>query len=383
MQTTGTSARRRTCRARSARADVVSGTAQDGEPRWCRRRRGGRGRRPRRGPRRRRRSRGRRSADPRSPRTALPGRRVRESIDTPATEPSRLPAARCPPVASLTSLEAERRAESAQGRLRHALPRIARRERRSRATWRSSKGIVRSRRTWVVSCPFPAMTTASPGPRQLQRLRDGVAPVHDHVALDLPAVHPRLDLVEDRLGGLAPRVVGGHDHDVGQARRHRPHERALGAVAVAAASEDGDDPAGGELPHRLQEVLEGVVGVGVVHDHREVLSRVHALQASRDASQGLEPLEDRLPGQAEGQAGPEGREDVLDVEAPEQGRLHREVAGGRPGHEGGPREGEGDAAGSEVRGAIEGVGEDAPAGRARPGSRRGRRRGSRRPSRRG
>ena len=44
-------------------------------------------------------------------------------------------------------------------------------------------------------------------------------------------------------GGSRARVVGGDDHHVGEAGGDRPHQRALGAVAVAAAAEDGDDAA--------------------------------------------------------------------------------------------------------------------------------------------
>ena len=72
--TTGIAARRRTCRARSASARVVSATRTSGEPGGRRRRRGGRPRPPRPAPRPRPGSRGRRAAGRGSRRRALPAR---------------------------------------------------------------------------------------------------------------------------------------------------------------------------------------------------------------------------------------------------------------------------------------------------------------------
>ncbi len=53
----------------------------------------------------------------------------------------------------------------------------------------------------------------------------------------------RRDLGDDRLGILRARVVGGHDHDVGQPRGDLAHQRALAAVAVAAGAEHADHAA--------------------------------------------------------------------------------------------------------------------------------------------
>src|SRR5690242_3060111 len=53
----------------------------------------------------------------------------------------------------------------------------------------------------------------------------------------------RHDMVDDPLGPLAARVVGGDGEDVAQARRDGAHAGAFRPVAVAAAAEDGDDAA--------------------------------------------------------------------------------------------------------------------------------------------
>ena len=99
-----------------------------------------------------------------------------------------------------------------------------------------------------------------------------------------------LDLVDDRRRVLAARVVRGDDHDVAQPRRHHAHQRPLGAIAIAAAAEDGDEPPAGERPRRLEQVAQRVVGVGVVDDDGHVVvRRRHHLEASGHAAQLREP----------------------------------------------------------------------------------------------
>ena len=115
----------------------------------------------------------------------------------------------------------------------------------SRATRRSSNGIVRPASSWPCSWPLPAITTTSPAsaPRQRGGSR---APV----GLDHPRGRsmPGQDLGDDRVRILAARVVGRDDHAVGELLGHRAHQRALGAIAVAAAAEDDD--AGGRASAR-------------------------------------------------------------------------------------------------------------------------------------
>jgi hypothetical protein len=60
------------------------------------------------------------------------------------------------------------------------------------------------------------------------------------------------DLLDDRLRGFAPGIVGGDDDDVGEARGDLAHERTLASIAVAPAAEDTDDAGRGEVP-RLDE----------------------------------------------------------------------------------------------------------------------------------
>src|SRR5574341_2447526 len=52
----------------------------------------------------------------------------------------------------------------------------------------------------------------------------------------------RDDVGDDRLGPLAPRVVGGDPDAIAEARGDGAHERALAAVAIAATTEDHRKP---------------------------------------------------------------------------------------------------------------------------------------------
>ena len=57
------------------------------------------------------------------------------------------------------------------------------------------------------------------------------------------------------------------------------------AVAIAAAPEDGDEASGRERPRRLEQVTQGVVGVGVVDEDVEGLANVHPLGAAGHAGE--------------------------------------------------------------------------------------------------
>ena len=58
------------------------------------------------------------------------------------------------------------------------------------------------------------------------------------------------DVGDDRAGVLGARVVGGDDQLVGQLGAGGAHEGALGAVAVAAGAEDGEEAGARELAER-------------------------------------------------------------------------------------------------------------------------------------
>ena len=74
---------------------------------------------------------------------------------------------------------------------------------------------------WPVSCPLPATSTAG----DLDRAGSS-------------GKHFRTDLVRV----LAARIIVGNDYDVGEARCDSSHFRPLALIAIAARTEDGDEP---------------------------------------------------------------------------------------------------------------------------------------------
>ena len=131
---------------------------------------------------------------------------------------------------------------------------------------------------------------------------------------------PGHDLGDDRVGVLRARVVGGDDRDIGEPRGDLAHQRALAAVAVAAGAEDAEDaPAAvDQLARGAQDVLERVGGVGVVDEHREVLTLLDGLEAPRHPHAARERGEERVEVAAERVHRGERAERVGDVEAPGQ-----------------------------------------------------------------
>src|SRR5262249_57246844 len=87
----------------------------------------------------------------------------------------------------------------------------------------------------------------------LDRVRGRGARVLDDLRF---AGDAREDLVDDRPRILAARVVRGDDRDVGELGRDPAHHRALLSVAVAAAAEDADQAARGQLARGREDVLQ-------------------------------------------------------------------------------------------------------------------------------
>ena len=147
----------------------------------------------------------------------------------------------------------------------------------SRATATSSNGSTWLPITWYFSCPLPATSTRSPGPRQLDRPGDRLAAIDDREQPLLAVAagvggDAALDLLDDPAGILAARIVRrDHDH-VAQPAGDRAHQRALRAIAIAAAAEHRDQPPARQRPRRLEQVAQRVVGVRVVDDDGDLVA---------------------------------------------------------------------------------------------------------------
>ena len=175
------------------------------------------------------------------------------------------------------------------------------------------------------------MRTISPGPAVLDRERNRLGAVGLDGERRLAALQSGQRVVDDRHRVLAARIVGGEDDEIAAAPGGFAHQRALGAIAIAAAAEDGDHlaaAAGNEFAGKRGEIAQRVVGVGVIHHHGEGLAGVHALEASGHAGQPLNPAGNGFR-RAVARERRSGRgEDVVDVDAPDERRPERNRARG-------------------------------------------------------
>src|SRR6185295_12030652 len=98
-----------------------------------------------------------------------------------------------------------------------------------------------------------------------QRSADRLTPVGDN-GMPRP-FHSFFDFVDDRHRIFAARIVRRDDRDVALTRRDFAHYGPFGAIAVTAAPEYDDEPAGRDFPGGLQHSVESVVGVRIVDNH--------------------------------------------------------------------------------------------------------------------
>ena len=114
---------------------------------------------------------------------------------------------------------------------------------------------------------------AAAGGGELDSATDRGAPVGHHFPLRAGDLGDSLfDRAQDRERVFAARIVGGEDRVVGELAGGAAHERALAAIAVAAAAEHDDQASLGQAAHRLQRRAQRAVGVRVVDHHREALA---------------------------------------------------------------------------------------------------------------
>jgi hypothetical protein len=146
--------------------------------------------------------------------------------------------------------------------------------------------------------------------------------------------HRGQDLIEDRARIFGARVIAGDHREIGLGRDHRAHLGALGRIAIAAAAEHADQPALGQRAQGVEDVVEGVGGVGVVDQEIEAGVVGDPLDPAGHARQRGDPGGDRGVGHAQGLADADRQRDVGDVVvAEERVGLDLELAarGGEPG----------------------------------------------------
>ena len=191
------------------------------------------------------------------------------------------------------------------------------RDRRGRRTAATTPAI-----SCPCSCPLPAITTTSPG-RGVRRARGrsragGRAP--PCLAGPLEA---REDLGDDRLGVLGARVVAGDVQDVGHGLGRRAHQRALGAVAVAAAPKTHMQPAAGEGACRGEHGVEPRGRVGVVDEHAEGLARLDGSKRPGGAATAAAPATIASSGTSTSSASATAQSTLSTLKRPRSSGLQR------------------------------------------------------------
>ena len=93
-------------------------------------------------------------------------------------------------------------------------------------------------------------------------------------------MHAGNNFVNDGGRVFVARVVAGDDHHVGELFGNAPHQRALAAIAVAAATKYAKQFSLCVLAQCLQNFFERVRGVRVVHNYQRLAGAAEAFHAS-------------------------------------------------------------------------------------------------------
>ena len=180
--------------------------------------------------------------------------------------------------------------------------------------------------------PFAGHENHVAGACEFHRLLDRLLAIRDRQQ-PLPVVLARVggdaapDLVDDAERVLAARIVRRHDDHVAQASGDGTHQRPLGPIAIAAAAEHGNQPAGRQRPRRLEQIAQRIVGVCVVDDHGDAVGfGGDDLEPAGDAGQRLNTLFDGVERQIKGDAGRDRGEDVVNVRSANQPRADAQSA---------------------------------------------------------
>src|SRR2546425_3244768 len=141
-----------------------------------------------------------------------------------------------------------------------------------------------------------------------------------------PRRSPQADfnVCDDRLGVLRSRIVRCNYREIAQAGGDFTHRRALGAIAIAAAAEDRYHASRvtGDFACGLQHILQSVISVSVVHDHRERrrlrTGQRHLLESTRNGAAFGDAAGDVLQTGSQSQSCGDCTENVVNVKPPDK-----------------------------------------------------------------
>src|SRR5271154_3762517 len=125
------------------------------------------------------------------------------------------------------------------------------------------------------------------------------------------ATKPHKDVIHDLDRVFGSRIVAGQDDQIASLSGGLTHQGTLLAVAVTAAAKHGNDSLGLQTASYGDSVSQRVLGVGVVHDHSERLSGIHALEPPWNPFTSGYSADDRVNRNPVGKGGAGGGEDVI------------------------------------------------------------------------
>ena len=197
------------------------------------------------------------------------------------------------------------------------------------------------------------------------RQGDGRAAVEfDH---DLAARAEALEnLLGDGLGPLASRVISRDDDAIGEPLGDLGHGRPLGAVSVAPAAENDDQPR--PIPHEVrhgrERMAQGVGLVSIVHEDRERFVGRDGFEPPAHRARGFDAGGNRLQGDRQRLGDRRRGQAVQNIVRAQERREGLHAAARRHQHEAGPREARPDVLGGHVGAVPQAVPQVAGAGAA-------------------
>src|SRR5215469_6371202 len=128
---------------------------------------------------------------------------------------------------------------------------------------------------------------------------DGGLPVGLDCVLGSCPFQASQGIVDDGARIFAARIVGSKDNEITAVSRGLAHQGTLGAVAISTAAEQSDNPScqpglRDEFPGYGRQITEGVIGVGIIHNHRKRLAAINTLETPGNAVEVRDSLRDRL-----------------------------------------------------------------------------------------
>ena len=159
----------------------------------------------------------------------------------------------------------------------------------------------------------------------IQGPADGLPAVHNDPVGCRAALEAPEHLLEDDLGALVPRVVGGKDQVVRPLGCLAGHHRTLPPVPVAPAAKEQLHPLGVGGAHRIQQLFDPIRGVGIVPQHGKIPA-VEALHAPRNPWKPAQRPDHLLQGNPQSVQATHGHQGIADRKFSQHGKGDRQAA---------------------------------------------------------